>query len=488
MTMDYLQVRGNQIVDSAGKTVRLRGASVGGWMNMEDFINGHSGSEHMLRITMGEALGERRATFFFERLLAHFFNASDIHFMKTLGFSVIRLPLNYRHFENDDNPFHYVEQGFHQIDTVLDWCEREQIYVILDLHAVQGWQNVHWHSDNNARQSLFWDHLQFQDRFVGLWEEFARRYKNRAVVAGFNLMNEPCVGNPHGDFPWNIRDKYNPNWSKINKVYRRVVSAIRAIDTKHIIFVEGDNYSRLFDGLDEPFSENMVYSSHNYTPAGFGPGRYPGYIKLRNREEEEFWDINKQEDEFFLHQGTQFCQRYNVPLWVGEFGSVYNGPRNELADRFRALKDQIGIYEKFGAHWTLWTYKDVGIMGLVTVNPESEYIQRLAEFFKTKYEMNTDDWMTWITPGDLKNNIHSVSDKMVQSVADLDVEANDNRQTLSQLVLANYSGALLQRKFVRVFKGLNEVDIDRVLSSFSFEKCVVNDQLTEVVRQAAISP
>ena len=38
--MDLLQVKGNQIVDSQGRSVILRGVCVGGWMNMEDFING----------------------------------------------------------------------------------------------------------------------------------------------------------------------------------------------------------------------------------------------------------------------------------------------------------------------------------------------------------------------------------------------------------------------------------------------------------------
>ena len=36
--MDMLQVQGGRIVDSRGDTVRLRGTCVGGWMNMEDFI------------------------------------------------------------------------------------------------------------------------------------------------------------------------------------------------------------------------------------------------------------------------------------------------------------------------------------------------------------------------------------------------------------------------------------------------------------------
>ena len=38
-----LQVKQNQIVDEQGKEIRLRGTCIGGWMNMENFINGYPG-------------------------------------------------------------------------------------------------------------------------------------------------------------------------------------------------------------------------------------------------------------------------------------------------------------------------------------------------------------------------------------------------------------------------------------------------------------
>src|SRR3954469_1496483 len=100
--MEFLSVRGSQIVDAQGNGVRLRGTCIGGWMNLEDFINGFSGAEHPLRAEMREVLGARRSEFFFERFLEHFFNEEDIRYIKSLGMTAVRLPLNYRHFEDDD--------------------------------------------------------------------------------------------------------------------------------------------------------------------------------------------------------------------------------------------------------------------------------------------------------------------------------------------------------------------------------------------------
>ncbi len=99
-----------------GKKVRLRGTCPGGWMNMEDFINGHPGAEHTLRAQMAETLGASRAEFFFERMLDHFFNEDDVIFLRKVGASVVRIPLNYRHFEDDATPFKYREAGFARLD------------------------------------------------------------------------------------------------------------------------------------------------------------------------------------------------------------------------------------------------------------------------------------------------------------------------------------------------------------------------------------
>ena len=80
--MEFLRVSGRHIVDAKGKKVRLRGTCPGGWMNMEDFINGHPGAEHTLRAQMAEVLGRARAQFFFDRMLDYFFNEDDVIFLR----------------------------------------------------------------------------------------------------------------------------------------------------------------------------------------------------------------------------------------------------------------------------------------------------------------------------------------------------------------------------------------------------------------------
>ncbi len=111
------------------------------------------------------------------------------------------------------------------------------MYVSLNAHAVFGWQNTDWSSDNATGRALFWKERHYQDRYVGWWEQLAERYRGRDYVAGYDLLNEPVANAPpSGGFD---KARYVPGWEALNALYRRTVAAIRAIDPDHIIFLDG---------------------------------------------------------------------------------------------------------------------------------------------------------------------------------------------------------------------------------------------------------
>ena len=370
--MSFLHVDGRFIRNEKNEKVFLRGVSFGGWLNMENFITGYPGSESVVRRAVKEELGEERAAAFFESLLDSFITEDDFKFLAGLGTTAVRIPFNYRHFEDDLEPGVYKEEGFTYLDRAIRWAKNHGIYVILDLHAAQGWQNEGWHSDNAENITLLWTNRDYRNRVKKLWAHIARRYKDEEQVAGYDLLNEPEA----------------PSVGALNEVHREIVEAIRAVDPKHIIFLEGNSYSKEFDGFDEPYDANLAYSSHNYTPATHTARRYPGPVggvffdhawMERNLRERDGWIFN-----------------HNRPSWVGEFGALYDGPTGKptTADegRLAALKDQLAIFNENDVHWTIWTYKDVGVQGLVVPPRGSEYLARIAPITAIKMELGLDSW------------------------------------------------------------------------------------------------
>ena len=367
MEPEILRVEGTRIMSGTTPMV-LRGFGLGGWMNMENFITGYPGTESQHRRALRRVLGEEGYRRFFDRFLSVFFTDADAAFLRSLGLNSLRVPFNYRHFEDDDAPFVIKEKGFRLLDSVVDACARHGSYTILDLHALPGAQNQHWHSDNPTQWAHFWSQRQFQDRVVNLWEQLAEHYKDNPWVAGYNPVNEPA--DVQGD--------------AIGPFYARLEAAIRRIDQRHILFLDGNRYSTQFDQLGDPMP-NCVYTAHDYALPGFvDGGPYPGVSRGR------FVDRDQLEETFL--ERTAYMRETGTPIWVGEFGPVYTGDPDRDEQRYRLLEDQLEIYRRHDASWALWTYKDIGLQGLVHADPGSAYLRRLAPVLEKKARLGVDSW------------------------------------------------------------------------------------------------
>jgi endoglucanase len=457
--MNTLSTRGRHIVDTAGNPVLLRGPCVGGWMNLENFILGFPGTEEGLRFRMAAAHGEARATHFFDRLLDYFFEDADIAFIRSCGATAVRIPLNYRHFERDDAPFRYLEKGFDRLARTVESCARHGLYVILDLHACQGWQNPDWHSDNSSGASLLWGNRPFQDRFVALWEELARRFQGNPAVAGYDLLNEPLADAHWGRLPYG----YAPDWGALNALYRRTITAVRRIDPEHIIFIEGEYYASRFEGLEPPFAENLVYSFHDYSPACFGDGA--------TAQEAGGENPVAPRHSLLSSEAWSFSEKHNVPLLAGEFGAPTNGSARQTALRLDALDRQMAAFDELGIHWTAWTYKDIGVMGWVQLAPDSPYMEITRSFRLLKQAFAVDSWMSWLPPTPVTRRVNALADSIAGALDGEAIDREDNRALMAHAVLSGYVAKLMQPAFAGCFRHLDEQRLEHVLQSFALAEC-----------------
>ena len=454
-----LRVQGSRIVDPSGRPVLLRGFGLGGWMNMENFITGFPAYEEALREALLRVLGPEKQAFFFDRFLEHFFTAADAAYIRSLRLNLVRLPVNYRHFEDDDRPFEIKEAGFKHLDRVIRLCADQGIYTILDLHALPGYQNMHWHSDNPTHKALFWRHRHFQDRAVHLWEAFARRYKGHPWVAGYNLINEPADGGGERFVP----------------VCKRLLDAVRAVDPDHIVFLDGNRYSVEFQQFGEPWP-NVVYTNHDYAAPGFiDGGPYPGETKGRH--------VDKAALEKAFLAKSEYMLRTKTPIWVGEFGPVYKGEPRADAMRIQLAKDQIGISSRHEASWALWTYKDVGLQGVVQAAPDSPWMRRIRPVLEKKARLGADSWGgTDARIRDVMEPLERLFAREFPAYQPYPFGAVQQIQVLVRNILI---AEPLVDEFAALFQGVPSGEIDALMASFRFEHCVRREPLARLLSESA---
>ncbi len=465
MPCPVLSVRDGKIVDSSGNAVSLRGYNVGGWMNMENFLTGYPGTESQHRRVLRRVLGPELYDAFFDRFMTVFFDDADARYLASLGLNSVRIPFSYRHFEDDARPFELKPGGFALLDRAIGHCQRHGLYAVLDLHALPGSQNQHWHSDNATHVAGFWIHRHFQDRAVHLWEALADRYRDNPTVAGYNIMNEPA----------------DPDGTVIRPFYDRVIEAVRAVDPGHIIFLDGNRYSTDFSAFeDAPLYPNTVYAAHDYALPGFAyGGSYPGVTRGTYVDRDVV-------EETFLRR-TEFMRRTGTPVWIGEFGPVFTGDPERDEQRYQLLRDQLDIYQRHGAGWAIWAYKDVGAQGLVSAAPDSPWVRRIRSVLDKKARLGVDAWGTVDTG--IRHIMEPVEETFAAEFPGFDPFPWGQASWIATLVRCILLAEPMLDDFGRCFADVTGAETVRELAdSFRLENCVVREPLAAVLSASARQP
>jgi aryl-phospho-beta-D-glucosidase BglC (GH1 family) len=472
----FLRVKGTEIVDENDTPVLMRGIGLAGWLLMENWITGFPGHEEGQETALRHVLGPELTKFFYDRFIEHFFTEQDAAYLASIGINVLRVPFHYKFFERDDAPFEIDPDGFRHLDRVVRQCAQYGIRTILDLHAVPGYQNQDWHSDNPTHVAHFWRHPHFQDRVVNLWRALATHYRDNPWVVGYNPLNEPA----------------DPTATRVGPYYRRLVEAIRDIDTNHIIFLDGNRYAMDFDFFGDPLP-NVVYSPHDYPPPGFMPGsRYPGSFRLMHvqapmegsdepaRSSPDYWDKAAIEAGFL--ERADYMRSTGTPIVVGEFNAIFNVDPQLQQMRLNLLADQLDIYDKHRASWIYWSYKDIGIAAPLTVDPDSPWMRLIRPMVEKKSRLAVDLW-----GGDLARIAHVLDP--VRALFDAEFPdycpfpwGADFR--INRLIPHTLFSEALTPEFGELFRGLGEEELDGLMRSFRLEHCQRREPLLALLAGA----
>jgi hypothetical protein len=318
-----------RIVDGKGHPLLLRGVNIGGWMLQEPYLMlinkticpAQYAIFERVKATLGsEALFEK----YRQAWLKNFCTERDIELIAQGGFNSIRVPLHYNLFtlsiqeETTKGKDTWKPEGFRILDAVLGWCEKHNLYAIIDLHAAPGGQGYDSKiNDYNKTNPSLWESDENIRKTIALWTEIANRYKDRKIIAAYDLLNEPNwmfeqTGNKNGR-----NDRYN---KPLQKFYADCIKAIRRVDSNHMIVIEGNGWSNNHRGLWPFADQNLVLSFHYYWVEPTAES-IKLYLSLRTK--------------------------YNVPLWVGESGENHN----------QWYSQAVQLLESHDIGWCWWTYK-----------------------------------------------------------------------------------------------------------------------------------
>ncbi len=301
---------GKQIVNGQGDPIVLEGVNLGGWLLWEGWIwGGGLSQEKTIYNKIQSRLDTTQAQNFRDSVYRNFITRADLEKVAKQCFNAVRVPFNHILLEDDSNPYVYKPAGWVILDSLLAWCEDYNVYAILDLHAAPGGQSEMFDADPDSVN--LWESPTDQKRTVLLWKAIAERYKNRGIVAGYDLLNEPIP----------------PSDSALLNIYNEIIDSIRAVDTHHMLFIEGTEYASdfsLFSLLPDP---DMAFEFHFYT-----------------------WLINN--IPAALEGATLLSEAMNVPVWCGEWGE---NTYTQLDSTMLVLRNQ--AYGISGN--AFWTWKKV---------------------------------------------------------------------------------------------------------------------------------
>jgi hypothetical protein len=214
-----------------------------------------------------------------------------------------------------------------KMDRTLDLCEKYGLYAILDCHH---WEGPDWQLLPN-----------YKDYWIQTWVEIANRYKNRSVVAGYELCNEA----------WSYAD-----------MALECMAAMRQVDPKHIFFLieaaytEMDWHQHDCWGGRRTWDKGKIetYFGGNPPPYVLTTHHWLGYPFTPSSETD--YEMGYCASAIVANGLRHIREEMNCPVLLGEFGVYDFNLDNTDGEHFR---DLVRNLEDLGIGWWFWMMEKI---------------------------------------------------------------------------------------------------------------------------------
>ena len=161
-------------------------------------------------------------------------------------------------------------------------------------------------------------------------------------------MNETNWGFDDPKDPHGLNEQKNV---PLRNLFIRITKAIRQVDKKHIIYLEGNGFANNYNGLFPLWDNNLVISFHKYG------------------------NFNTKEN---IQKYLNYRDQYKVPLWLGESGENSN---TWYTNCIRLMEDNdIG--------WSWWQLKKMGVNQPLEIREPKDYDQ-FVQYCKDSLQLDS---------------------------------------------------------------------------------------------------
>jgi len=338
-------------------------------MNRRNFLSqGTVAALGLALLSPRETLGRPRTGQFAERerwygfnLLEFFsghdpqpFHEADFAMMAEWGFNFARIPLSYWNWSKPDVTqwMKIDESVFRLVDQLMVYGKRYGIHICLNLHRIPGYCVND--ADKEPLQLFSGSPEDQQKALVAAtyhWVYIARRYKDvDSQHLSFDLINEPA-----GNIPA----------AKYIQVVSHIIQAIREVDPRRQITIDGLNYGNL--PVDGFASRKDIYQSlHSYVPMQLthykaswvgNNDSWPVPSWPLKISETDYWDKARLDKHY---QPWVKLNQKGITVHAGEWG-VYHYTPHTVALAY--MQDQLFLWKKYGWGWSLWNLR--GAFGIL---------------------------------------------------------------------------------------------------------------------------
>lgn len=259
---------------------------------------------------------------------------------KAAGIDAVRLPVTWNKHTQEIFPYKIDSAFLSRVEQVIDWGLARGLFIIINAHH-EGWLKNNNDCINNKTECGF--SSANQQRFDSIWNQIARRFKNKSDHLLFEILNEP----------------EKMTLENLNSLNKRILGIIRNSGGKNasrnVVFA-GTNWSSYADlkAITVPSADHkyLIANFHCYDPWSFVSGN--DTVK---------WGTQSDKDKVkkIFDTVKTWADKNDIPVMVNEWGA---GPKHDYQSRvafYRCYVDN-GISHGFG----LFAWDDGG--GFLTYN------------------------------------------------------------------------------------------------------------------------